>query len=158
MSRVAVAVPPQHEVLSVSEEGPPQQEASVGGAAAPRVSAIVPYRARTAVRISSWVSVSIPFSPLVVTTCGTSLDTWHMLLTPVGAASQRRARPPTRSRSAAAPRTRSAGWGDSGAAVSPVATSRRRAIPRVCSRQLHRRPRAESPGLHADPHWRDWGG
>src|SRR5215471_1861781 len=80
------------------------------------------------------------------------------LLTPVGAASRRGAQPPTRLRSVGAPRTRSAGWGDSGAAVRPVATSRRRAIPQVCSLRPDRRPRAESPELHADPHWRDWEG
>ena len=64
------------------------------------------------------------------------------LLTPVGAASRRGAQPPTRSRSAGTPRTRSAGWGDSGAVVRPVATSRRRAIPRVCSLRPGRRPQA----------------
>src|SRR5262252_8166028 len=67
MSSVVGVAPPQHEMLSASEDGLPQQEASVGGVAAPRVSAIVPYRARTAARISSWVSVSILSSPLIVT-------------------------------------------------------------------------------------------
>src|SRR4029453_9990279 len=47
MSRVVVVVPPPHEVLSASGDGLPQQATSVRGAIAPRVYAIVPYRART---------------------------------------------------------------------------------------------------------------
>src|SRR5215831_1385169 len=74
-----MAVSPQHEVLSASEEGPAQQEDSVGGADAPWVSAIVPYRARTAVRISSWVSVSIPSSPLVVMVLSTSIPSQSVI-------------------------------------------------------------------------------
>src|SRR6266700_3071994 len=79
MSRVVVAVPPQHEVLPAAGDGLPQHEASVGGVDVPRVSAIVPYRARTAARISSWVSVSIPSSPLVVTASKTAILTRWVL-------------------------------------------------------------------------------
>src|SRR5439155_2328385 len=84
MSRVVVAVPPQHEMLPATGDGFPQHEAFVGGADAPRVSAIVPYRARTAARISSWVSVSIPSSPLVVTASKTAILTpWVLVSTPL---------------------------------------------------------------------------
>src|SRR5262245_7682860 len=80
MSRVVVVVPPQHEVLPASGDGLSQQEASVRSADAPRVSAIVPYRARTAARISSWVRVSMPFSPLVVTVYATPiLNLWVLV-------------------------------------------------------------------------------
>src|SRR5690348_9394403 len=84
MSSAVVALPPQHEVLPASGDGLPLHEASVGGADVPRVSAIVPYRARTAARISSWVSVSMPPSPLVVTACETStLTPWILVPTPL---------------------------------------------------------------------------
>src|SRR5213593_2657511 len=80
MSSVVVALPPQHEVLAASGDGLSQQEVSVRGAEAPRVSAIVPYRARTAARISSWVSVSMPSSPLVVTVYATPILTSWVLI------------------------------------------------------------------------------
>src|SRR2546425_13380051 len=84
MSSVVVVVPPQHEVLPASGDGLLQPEVSVEGADVPLVSAIVPYRARTAVRISSWVSVSIPSSPLVVTASKTAILTpWVLVSTPL---------------------------------------------------------------------------
>src|SRR5262245_24688628 len=52
--------------FSTAGEAFPQHEAAIADAAAPRVSAIVPYRARTAARIPSGVIVSIPSPPLVL--------------------------------------------------------------------------------------------